>query len=120
MKFKQYIKSILNENPVPPTKQLDQFDYGQDGHETVLLTPEAPKYLRDLAGDDQEVVLVSINPYKIKLKDGSDELYSVFPKDIVIENNIKNKVVEYTKQYLKYIKGRWKGDIRWMLQRLKK
>lgn len=106
MKFKQYIKSILNENPVPPTKQLDQFDYGQNGYETVLLTPEAPQSLKDLAGDDQEVVLVSVNPYKVKLKDGGEEVYSVFPKDIVIENNIQTKVVEYTKQYMKYILGR--------------
>ena len=106
MKFKQYIKSILNENPVPPTKQLDQFDYGQNGYETVLLTPEAPQHLKDLAGNDQEVVLVSVNPYKVKLKDGSDEIYSVFPKDIVIENNIRTNVVKYTKQYLKYLVGR--------------
>ena len=119
MKFREHLKWILsdnpiphpsqplNENPVPPTKQLDMFDYGQDGNETVVLTPEAPEELRDLAGEDGEVILVSVNPYKVKLKDGSsDEVFTVYPKDIVIEGKVEGEIKKYTRQYLKFILGK--------------
>ena len=119
MNFREHLKWILsdnpiphpsqplNENPVPPTKQLDQFDYGQDGNETVVLTPEAPEELRKLAGEDGEVILVSVNPYKVKLKDGSnDEVFTVYPKDIVIEGKVEGEIKKYTRQYLNFILGK--------------
>tara|TARA_S200002703_G_scaffold117786_1_gene103427 strand:- start:57 stop:416 length:360 start_codon:yes stop_codon:yes gene_type:complete len=119
MNFREHLKWILsdnpiphpsqplNENPIPPTKQLDQFDYGQDGYETVVLTPEAPEELRDLAGEDGEVILVSVNPYKVKLKDGSsDEAFTVYPKDIVIEGRVEGEIKKYTRQYLNFILGK--------------
>jgi hypothetical protein len=103
MKLREHIKWMLSENPIPPTKQLDMFDYGQNGNETVILTPLAPKELRDLAGESGEVILVSVNPYKVKLKDGSDEVFTVWPKDIVFEDKVTNKVQEYTKKYINFI-----------------
>jgi len=119
MNFRENLKLILNDNPishpshslnespVPPTKQLDQFDYGQEGNETVVLTPDAPEELRSLAGEDGEVILVSVNPYKVKLKNGSsDEVFTVYPKDIVIESNIESEIKKYTRQYLKFILGK--------------
>jgi len=103
MNLREEIHNII-ENPVPPTKQLDMFDYGQGGSETVVLTPEAPKALRDLVGDGGEVILISVNPYRVKLKN-SDEIFTVYPKDIVIENNLLNSIRKYTKEYLNYLKN---------------
>jgi hypothetical protein len=106
MNFKKYVKQILTENPVPPTKQLNMFDYGQDGNETVLLSPESPQHLKDLAGEDNEAILVSVNPYKIKFKnDDQNQEYLVYPKDIVIESEIKKEIVKYAKEYLNYLTG---------------
>lgn len=101
MNLREEIHNII-ENPVPPTKQLDMFDYGQSGYETVVLTPEAPKALRDLVGDDGEVILVSVNPYRVKLKN-SDEVFIVYPKDIVIETYLLKNIKKYTKDYLEYL-----------------
>lgn len=101
MNIREEIKKLI-ENPVPPTKQLDMHDYGQSGHETVVLTPDAPEELKKLVGDDGEVILVSVNPYKVKLKN-SDKIFTVYPKDIVIENNLLNNIKKYTKEYLNYL-----------------
>ena len=108
MNIRDNINSMFTENPVPPTKQLDMFDYGQNGYETAILTPEAPEELKKLVGDDGEVILVSVNPYKIKLKN-SDQIFVVKSKDIVIENKIKKEIKQYTKEYLKYL-GVSKGE----------
>jgi hypothetical protein len=103
MELKKELINVIKENPIPPTKQLDMFDYGQSGYETVILTPEAPEDLKNLAGPDGEVILVSVNPYKVKLKNGGDEVFTVYPKDIVIENKIEKSVTQYAKEYLNYL-----------------
>tara|TARA_R110000824_G_scaffold81446_6_gene204758 strand:+ start:825 stop:1727 length:903 start_codon:yes stop_codon:yes gene_type:complete len=102
MKLFDEIKNII-ENPIPPTKQLDQHGYGNDGNPSVVLSATAPQELKDLAGDNP-AELVSVNPYQIKF-DGNEEIFTIYPSDIVLENQFKKDVLKYTNDYINYITG---------------